>query len=396
MTAIMPDPPEPARSVVAAAEQLLAKRYGVVVRLTDPEDLGGSGQAIVLRVRVAESPIKLSRTLIIKQIHDRESAPRNGQTHVESFLREAVSYQFANSLDARHRPGPELLAHDLDQHLLILSDLGDVPTLGAVVQEDPEADATNVLMGLAQSLGRMHAATAGRSEDFGALLRRARSRFPMSPVLPPEPFLEALREAPRLLADRLGVATPAGVQQRVNDYAELLTGPSYRAFSPGDLCPDNIVVSASGIRFLDYESGGFRDATLDLGCLLVSFPQCSCDLGLAPEQADAMVDAWLAEVEGVWPQLREGNLLRDRLLAARTVWVWLSTAWHLPDDYSRRAAEREHSRARPATQALASRWAGLALAADAAGTEDLARHATEVMDALSSQRAPISRSIRAR
>ncbi|AEF40286.1 phosphotransferase family protein [Hoyosella subflava] len=361
-------------AVVAAAQRVLTKRYGVNVHLADPEDLGGSGQAAVLRVRVAESPIRLPRTLIIKQMWDSRASG------VEGFIREAASYQFANSLARDQRPGPELLGHDLDQRLLILSDLGDARTLGVLLTGENPASATHLLMALAQALGRMHAATAGRADDFAALLRRARGT--LSPQATADDVEAVLPSVPTLLSDVLGVSTPVEVVSAVESASQLLSNGSFRAFTPADLCPDNIVVSTDGVKFLDYEWGGFRDATLDLGCMLVSFPQCLCDLGLTVEQSDAMVEAWRAEIAGLWPQLLDDDVLYPRLLDARMLWVWLSTAWHLPEDYARRAMERDHVLAVPPAQALASRWAGLALAADQIGADAIADHADQVMDAL--------------
>ena len=65
MTALLA---EPLSEVVAAAEKLLARRTGAPVRLVDPVDLGGSGRTIVVRVRVAENPFSLPRTLVLKQV----------------------------------------------------------------------------------------------------------------------------------------------------------------------------------------------------------------------------------------------------------------------------------------------------------------------------------------
>lgn len=361
-------------AVVDAAQRVLAKRYGVNVHLADPEDLGGSGQAVVARVRVSESPIRLPRTLIVKQMWD----PR--ESGVEGFIREAVSYQFANSLARAQRPGPELLAYDLDQRLLILSDLGDARTLGVLLRGENPAAGTHLLMALAQALGRMHAATAGRSDDFAALLRRARGTT--SPQANADDISAALPSVPQLLANELGVSTGPEVLRAVESASQMFSNGSFKAFTPADLCPDNVVISTDGVKFLDYEWGGFRDATLDLGCVLVSFPQCLCDLGLTVEQSDAMIEAWRAEIAGLWPQLLDDDVLYPRLLDARMLWVWLSTAWHLPENYARRAIERDHVLAVAPAQALASRWAGLALAADQIGADAIAEHADQVMDAL--------------
>src|SRR6476661_2624345 len=178
MTAILADP---VSEVVAAAEKLLTRRTGAPVTLVDPVDLGGSGRSIVLRVRVAENPFSLPRTLVIKQV--REESGVSGARAVDpddltgdsrsAFLREAVSYQFATALATDSRPGAELLASALDARLLVLSDLGDATPISALLEHSDSDTVTNTLMAMAQALGRMHAATVGREEDFTALLRRA-------------------------------------------------------------------------------------------------------------------------------------------------------------------------------------------------------------------------------
>ncbi|MGA9870738.1 MAG: kinase, partial [Rhodococcus sp. (in: high G+C Gram-positive bacteria)] len=171
MTATLADP---VSEVVAAAQQLLTRRTGAPVTLIDPVDLGGSGQAVVLRVRVSENPFQLPRTLVIKQVREattdiERAADVGGKS---AFLREAASYQFANALAKDSRPGPDLLAYDLGARLLVLSDLGDASPITALLKHSDAASVTNSLMAMAQALGRMHAATAGREGDFAALLRR--------------------------------------------------------------------------------------------------------------------------------------------------------------------------------------------------------------------------------
>ena len=77
MTAILADP---VSEVVAAAQRLLTRRTGASVTLVDPVDLGGSGQATVVRVRVSANPFQLPRTLVVKQVRDNpvESSAADG------------------------------------------------------------------------------------------------------------------------------------------------------------------------------------------------------------------------------------------------------------------------------------------------------------------------------
>ncbi|MET0196742.1 kinase [Rhodococcus sp. RS1C4] len=389
MTATLADP---VSEVVAAAQHLLTRRTGAPVRLVDPVDLGGSGQATVLRVRVAENPFQLPRTLVIKQVREAsadlgpevDSAADTESGGPSAFLREAASYQFATALATDSRPGPDLLAYDLGARLLILSDLGDASPITALLKHSDAASVTNSLMAMAQALGRMHAATVGREDDFAALLRRAgvpTSADGISAQIP-----DALVAVPRMLEEDLGITdTPDAVRERVERSGRLFAHGAFRAFSPSDLCPDNILVNEEGVRFLDYEWGGFRDATLDITYALASFPGCLCHFELSADRAQAMIDAWRAEVVGIWPHLADDGVLASKILDAQLIWVWLTTYWFLPNDHTRIAAARAHHLSVPRSDALISRWNVLVDQATRTGDTDVAAFALRVVTALESK-----------
>lgn len=378
--------PDPVDEVVEAAEELLKRRTGAAVRLVDATNLGGGGQSAVLRVRVAENPFSLPRTLVLKQVLDGGRSPVGDEID-EAFRREAVSYQFANSLTADHRPGPELVAYDLDERLLVLSDLGDAPAMGELLTRRDPAEVTHALMALAQSLGRMHANTYGREEDYAILLRRTAGADDADPL--GAQAARAVAELPAMLEDILGVAVADDVRAAAESGRQLFDGGGFRAFSTADLCPDNILVNEGGVQFLDYEWGGFRDATLDVSYALSAFPTCLCALELSQEQAEEMVEAWRAEVVGVFPRLRDDAVLYSRLADAMVVWLWLSTWLFLepsgPDAHLDEAAEtrlRAHQLAVPPRMALRQRWATLAAFADNLHNDAVRDHARAVLEAL--------------
>ncbi len=383
MTAILA---EPLSEVVAAAEKLLTRRTGAPVRLVDPVDLGGSGRTIVLRVRVAENPFSLPRTLVIKQV--RETSRKAAGARIDfdvpdhstvdvAFLREAVSYQFATALATESRPGAELLAYDFEARLLVLGDLGDSTPFPSLLKNADPDTVTNSLMAMAQALGRMHAATVGREEDFTALLRRAEVAHCGDVVA--EQAAASLETVPSLLGEHLGIEVASEVLDIAARAGKLFGGGRFRAFSPSDLCPDNIIVNDEGVRFLDYEWGGFRDATLDLAYALVSFPACLCSIDLSYERARAMTEAWRAEVVGMWPALTDDDFLTERVLDAQLAWVWLSTYLFLPEDYTRIAAVRGHQLSAPRADALLARWESLATFAEQSGHDVIAEHASVVV-----------------
>ncbi len=368
-------------SVVSAAERLLTRRTGAAVSLLDPQDLGGSERTIVLRVRMGDNPFSLPRTMVVKKVLD---APQLGQqagvSTDEAFLREAVSYQFANSLPPGHRPGAVLVAHDVHERVLVLADLGGAQTLADLLGGADPVAAQHGLLAWARALGRMHAVTADREGDFDTLLRRTGKPMLNDPM--DTPARQAIAEVPGALQDVLGVSTCRQVVDRADRCTRLLGSRALRAFSPADLCPDNALVTADGVQFLDYEWGGFRDITLDATYALVPFPGCWCCPDITADHAELMVQAWRSEVVGVWPQLADDDVLRTRMFDAHLLWVWTSTYWFLPGRAVRREPSSAHPLATTPGRALAIRWSRLAASASAAGEEATAEHARSVAHVL--------------
>jgi hypothetical protein len=270
---------------MAAAQQVLSHRFGAAVRLAAPEDLGGSGESTVIRVRVAATPFSLPRTLVVKRY-----GPPDPGAVTDAFVQEAVSYQLFTALASEERMCPEMFAHDGRERLVVLEDLGRSPTLADKLLGNDPRSAERALLSWARSLGRLHASTAGRERDFEALSRRLGRPRSVDPLV--GQGRKALAELPDLLSVGLGVDTPAAVHERASWAARLVGSPRHRAFSPSDACPDNNVITSKGVRFLDFEGGCWRDVLLDAGYLRVPFPSCWCSYALPAGMIEAMVAAW--------------------------------------------------------------------------------------------------------
>jgi Ser/Thr protein kinase RdoA (MazF antagonist) len=368
---------------VRAAERLLTARLGAQVRLADPEDLGGSGRSTVLRVRVARTPFTLPRTLVVKH-----SPVRASEGRADLFAQEAASCQLFTALRRENRPGPELIACDPGQRLLVLEDLGRSGTVATLLfSTDPSAAsrAERALLSWAHALGRLHATTRDREPDFAALLRRLGTPQVTDPVA--EDGRAAVAGLPALLEAELGLSVRFEAAAEARRAAELLTGRPYRAFSPSDLGPDNAVVGHT-VRFIDFEGGGFRTALFDVAQLRAPLPSSLASLAFPPGMTEAMVSAWHAEVLDAWPEFADRSLLARQLLDAQLLWTWLCTWWLLPMPRPRTlAAPVEPADGDPAATfdrggVLVDRWERLATEAAYLGSAEIAGHASAVAEGL--------------
>ncbi len=373
--------PRPVLAALAAAERLLCRRLGAGIVLADPEDLGGSDRSVVARARVAHNPFSLSRTLVVKH-YLAEPDPKRP----DPFRYEVASCQLFTALPAESRPSPALIAHDPQARLLVLEDLGRSSTLADnLFGPDPVA-ARRCLLGWARALGRMQAATAGRENDFGALLRRLGERAWRDPMA--EDARVAFADVPGLLTQELGVRVSPAATLEARETARLLGGTRYRAFSPSDTCPDNNLVTSRGVRFVDFEWGCFRDVTLDAAYFRVPFPACEASFSLPPGMAETMLEAWRNEIVEVWPDLDDPERLERRLLDAQLLWVWLCTWWLLPRIRVRdMPVGPDATRSPRISTALGHYWRQMALAAADGGLPATAELGTAVAAALA-QRFP--------
>lgn len=308
--------------IVETAEGLLAKRYGGTQHLTEVEQLNGSGTATVLRARVSNSPFLQQRSVVLKYI------PATGDPFDDSALvREIVSYQFTTSLTEEVRPGPVILAYDIDKRIMVLSDSGNGDTFAELLEQRTGDQRMQILRNLGQSLGSLHAATADREADFNVLMSRMLSRYPATAEMQKQrdALLPTAIEVGLEILEKTGINIPQVVREFATDAQRRLISGHHRAFTPFDLSPDNIIV-AERTHFLDYEVAGFRDATFDVACVIAGFPQFVFSLPITDDEADELIDAWVQEVRGIWPNVNNEDRLHARIVTALIGWALSSVA----------------------------------------------------------------------
>ena len=214
-----------------------------------------------------------------------------------------------------------LLAHDIDQRLVVMTDSGDGDTFDDLLETAKHETRGHILRNLGSSLGRMHAGTAERENEFDILMARMLKQHPQFGENQ-EVRDDALQQS-ILLGEQILEQSGFIVPQAFHDAAQVarkrVVGGSARAFTPFDLSPDNIIV-AEKTHFLDYEWAGFRDVSFDIACVVAGFPQFVFTHPITDEEADTFISAWKREIKEVFPNLVEPHNLHARVLAALVGW----------------------------------------------------------------------------
>ena len=236
------------------------------------ESLGDEARRnLILRVRASADGV-VPRTVIIKATRSASYDPHASDAYARSgFVKEwaAASYLVCH---VRQQPfTPALLAHDLEQGVLVYEDVGaSASSLVAPLLHGTAAEAEQALTAYATALAALHRATIGCRSGHAAILQEG---FPSSAI--PPPARHWLEDVARSLHDLLGDGLPMDDADAV---AERLRQPGeWLALVHGDPCPDNILLAADGRAILvDLEFARPGHALLDAAYWRTGFPTCWC------------------------------------------------------------------------------------------------------------------------
>ena len=298
----------PVTDIVAAASAVLGRP------LTEPAELPGGGDwSVVLRCRDAAGG-----TVIVK------TYPRTAEG-TSSFAAEAAGLELASGSGL----APEFLAADPALQVVVMADLGDGGSLADALLDDradSAAAARSVLLDWAAACGQLSVAASRRRREFDRLTSRYLAGRP------DERHVTGLRD--RVLgaagqAAKIGVSARAGLDAELALVAAGVESDRFAVFSPGDICPDNNLLTPAGIRFIDFEEAGFHSVFLTAAYIRMPFSTCWCVFRFPAELAAAAEDAYRAQACLVWPELADDAVWQPGLRLAVAAWTLSSTSWLL-------------------------------------------------------------------
>ena len=348
MSADQPGTPQ-LGDVVAAASGVLGRDLTAPVILTS-----GSGRSLVLRCED-----RSSTTVIVK------AYPQSADG-AQCFAAEAAGLALATGTGL----APAFFGADSDALTVVMSDLGtgasmaDVLLANSSAAGSAAAAARSTLLNWAAACGSLSALTSRRRDEFDALLAK------YSAGRPSESYLARLPAFIRGVADRaglLGVAARAGLDSDLEEVAVFLESDQHVIFSPGDICPDNNLLTAAGVRFLDFEEAGFYSVFLDAAYIRMPFSTCWCVFRLPSEFSKEVEAAYRAQICALWPELADDANWQPGVWRAVAAWTLSSMGWLL--EWSLKGdAPMEPGATSPRTrQLIRHRWQVLAGELESAG-----------------------------
>ena len=270
---------------------------------------GGSDRNVVARA-VARFDGGSTEPIVVKAVRGTAHDARSASVLRDSGLaREHVALTVLDARSATAGAPPRLLAGDADAGLIVLRDFGVAAgTLaGPLLDGDAEAGEGAVL-GLADALGGLHAATGGCEAEHDAAVA---ALYPASDGAPPS-SLAGLRWAARTMVDALGGEVDEGTLETLA--ARLVAPGPWTVLMHGDPCPDNALRMSDGrAALLDFEFARPGHALFDATWWHMGFPSCWCAGALPASLVTRADERYRAALVDAIPEVEDDGLYAREL-----------------------------------------------------------------------------------
>lgn len=324
-------------AVLAAGSAALGRK------LAGPEPMRDSDWTVVLRCTDETGPAGGHGTVIVK-------AYPPGSDGENSFAAEAAGLALVGDTGL----APELLAADQRSLTVVMSDLGRAPSLADTLLGIGQDRAGQALLDWAEACGRLSVAVAGREPELARIRRKyaggSRMKAPGSGL---EQRVLGVAERAALV----GVTATEGLAAELAEVAAAVASADCLVFSPGDICPDNNLLTPGGVRFIDFEASGYHAVFLDAAYLRMPFSTCWCVFRLPPELRDAAEARYRAQATRIWPELTDDGTWEQGVRRAVVAWSLNSMWWLLGRALTTDASLEPDAVAAPRTrQLMHHRW----------------------------------------
>lgn len=222
---------------------------------------------------------------------------------------------------------PAFVGGDADQTVMVFDDVGDGLDVSQVLRGDDPDAATQALLAMGSSLGRLHAATAAPAVEVAY---RSRWRELCGPRPAP-----AVRLPAATLTESLNQALGnADVRFRFDGpdlrdlHAWVFDTRDGRSLIHGDPCLDNWILDGDGVpTLIDFQGGTFAPSALDAAYARAPFPTCWCLRRLPGDVVDRFEEAHRSALAAAGLPSGNPSTHRRDLTFATAWWFAIQVLW---------------------------------------------------------------------
>jgi hypothetical protein len=260
--------------------------------------------------------------VVLKRARVEDYRPEDADSWpAQGLFRDWAGLQFLGETAGEVTGCPRFYGGDRDAGFVLMEDLGTGESLADRLLHGTAQNAEEGLLLLAGVLGRMHAATSGREEEY-LRVRGALSSWEDPDRVRMANGVRESRQKTEEACAAIGVPVGPAFAADVETIARALESPGpFLAYTHGDPCPDNTLVKGDGLRLFDYEFGGYRHALVDGVYGRIRFPTCWC-VGEIPEPVvERMEAAYRQEWASVYPAVGDDGVYGRAITEACGSWL---------------------------------------------------------------------------
>lgn len=298
--------------LLAAAADALSAAWATDVAFEVIEHLPSPHFLVRAAVESGDAPV---HSVVVKHVTTTEFTAAGGGEPSPRGLNELAALEFLD----RFELSPRVHAADSRLGLAVFEDLGDLPSVERLLLGTDEHMATRALDALGDTIGRIHAATAGRRSEFESLQRRWKTQAPRSDsTFDVRSAVQKLEEVVATLDVSPGRSfwdEVAAVESSVHSVGAI------DVLLHADAGPQNFLWDGSTARLLDFEFATFGNGLLDAVSARLGFPHSANAARLPGDVVERLEDTYRQRVVCALPRLADEAVFASATTDAAAHWA---------------------------------------------------------------------------
>ena len=307
---------------LAIAEKLLSNVFSLNITLKFLESL--SSQFLVLRVQIIEKNENLPKTVIIKRIYTKSNDTSSNEQLKNRFLNELASLEFLKSLNFEPIIFPNLLTYDIEKLLLIMNDIGSIPSVMSILTNDSYEIALNALTSYSKTLALLHGLTLDKKNEFTYFQNKFGSFTPKC-----DSNIKFTNYSDQF-AELFQYAKGYSIYDQTIIFNELIeienkihNNKVLQSFIHCDSGPQNVLYSENTFMsyLLDYEFGGYGFSFLDMAGPRIAFQQSLEGMRIPESNIIKIEREYFIEINKYLKQKLSNTEFNEIIWLASSQWV---------------------------------------------------------------------------
>ena len=310
-------------SLRIAASQILSEALNCQIQITRSERMTEAGRRNLL-LRCWIEPIEnLPASFIIKKVEGDYSPERCDSADTKRIFNDWIGTEFLNTVSPELHHSPHFYGGDRRLGLIVIEDVQHRHSLVESLLGRDRALAEWALLQYATCLGQLHRDTVGKVEEFERLYRNL------------APKMEFIRASLNIQQLKFKLASAAieldsHCLQDLEIINNMLLHPGeLLTYVHTDACPDNVLDTGSKLRLIDFETGRFDHAFIDVACGRMMFPSCWCSKALPLNLVQKMEHTHRAILSEACYSLEDDRVFDTALINACGMWLLYTILRHL-------------------------------------------------------------------